>query len=109
MFTARYIIQVNFRVYGGAMAQAVSCQPLTADSRVRLQVSPCGVCDGQSVTGTEFSDSTSVPPSVSFRQSSILIFILIPLCQPWGPSKKQCSFASPGALDLKALPLFFGL
>jgi hypothetical protein len=29
-----YIIQVNFRVYGGGMAQAVSRQPLTAESRV---------------------------------------------------------------------------
>jgi len=57
-----YIIQVNVRVYGGAMSQTVSRQPLTAESRVRLQVSPCGVYDGQSGTGTEFSDSTSVSP-----------------------------------------------
>jgi hypothetical protein len=65
VFTARYglnIIQVNFRVYSGAMAQAVIRQPLTAESRVRSQVGPCGVYDGQSGNGTEFSDSTSVFP-----------------------------------------------
>jgi hypothetical protein len=47
---------------GRAMAQAVSRRPSTAESRVRSRVSPCGVCGGQSGTGTGFSPSTLVFP-----------------------------------------------
>jgi hypothetical protein len=42
------------------MAQTVSRRPLTAGARVRSRVSPCGICGGQSCTGTRFSPSTSV-------------------------------------------------
>jgi hypothetical protein len=44
------------------MAQAVSRQPLTEETRVRSRVSPCGICGGQSGTGTGFSPSSSVFP-----------------------------------------------
>jgi hypothetical protein len=47
---------------GRAMAQAVSRRPPTAEARVRSRVSPCGICGGQSGTGTGFSPSTSVFP-----------------------------------------------
>jgi hypothetical protein len=43
-----------------AMAQAVSRRPLTAESQVRARVNPCGICGGQSGTGTGFSQSSSV-------------------------------------------------
>jgi hypothetical protein len=42
------------------MAQAVSRRPLTAETRVRSRVGSCGICGGQSGTGTGFSLSTSV-------------------------------------------------
>jgi hypothetical protein len=40
---------------GRAMAQVVSRRPLTAEARVRARVNPCGICGGQSGTGTGFS------------------------------------------------------
>jgi hypothetical protein len=45
-----------------AMAQAVSHRPLTAEARVRVRVNPCGICGGQSGTGTGFSPSSSIFP-----------------------------------------------
>jgi hypothetical protein len=47
---------------GRAMAQVVSRWPLTAEARVRARVYPCGICGGQSGTGTVFSPSSSVFP-----------------------------------------------
>jgi hypothetical protein len=47
---------------GRAMAQAVSRQPLTAETRVRSRVNPYGICGRQSGTGTGFSTSSSVSP-----------------------------------------------
>jgi hypothetical protein len=47
---------------GRAMAQVVSRRPLTAEARVRDRVNPCGICGGQSGTGTGFSTSSSVFP-----------------------------------------------
>jgi hypothetical protein len=49
-------------VRGRAMAQAVSRRHLTAKARVRARVNPCGVCGGQSETGTGFSPSSTVLP-----------------------------------------------
>jgi hypothetical protein len=40
------------------MAQAVSRRPLIAEARV----GSCGICGGQSGTGTDFSPTTSVLP-----------------------------------------------
>ena len=48
--------------YGRAMAQAVSRRRLTAEARVQSRVSQCGVCGGQSGTGTGFSPSNLVFP-----------------------------------------------
>jgi hypothetical protein len=58
---------------GRAMTQAVSRRPLAAEVRVRSWMSLCGICGGQSGTGTGFSPSTSVfPLSISFHRCSII-------------------------------------
>jgi hypothetical protein len=44
------------------MAQVVSRRPLTAQARSRARVNPCGICGGQSGSGTGFSPSSSVFP-----------------------------------------------
>jgi hypothetical protein len=44
------------------MAQALSRWPLTAESGVRARVNPCGICGGQSGTGTGLSTSSPVFP-----------------------------------------------
>jgi hypothetical protein len=64
-------ITVRF-VKGSAMIQTVSRRPLTAEARVRSRVSPCGICGGQSGTGTGFpAEYFGFPLSVSFHRCSI--------------------------------------
>jgi hypothetical protein len=45
---------------GRATVQAVIRRPLTAEARVHARVNPCGICGGQSGTGTGFSACSSV-------------------------------------------------
>jgi hypothetical protein len=41
------------------MDQAVSHLPLAAEAQVRDRVNPCGICGGQSGTGTGFTPTSS--------------------------------------------------
>jgi hypothetical protein len=53
------------------MAQVVSRRPLIAEARVRARVNPCGICGGQSGTGTGFSlEFFCFPLSISFHRRS---------------------------------------
>jgi len=47
---------------GRAVFQAVSRRPITTETQVGSQVSPCEICGGQSGGGTGFSPSTSGSP-----------------------------------------------
>jgi hypothetical protein len=51
-----------------AIAQAASHRLLTAEAGILAQVSPCGICGGQSGSGTDFSQVTL---SLSFHRSSL--------------------------------------
>jgi hypothetical protein len=55
---------------GHAMAQTVSCRPLTVEAQVYACISPRGICGGQSGTGTDFSEFFSFPLPISFHHGS---------------------------------------
>jgi hypothetical protein len=42
------------------VAQAVTCRPVTMESRVLARVTLCGICGGHSSSGTGFSSSSLV-------------------------------------------------
>jgi hypothetical protein len=84
---------------GRAVAQAVSRRPLAAEARIRSRISPCGICGGQSGTGTGLSPSTSVfpcqfhstcAPLHGKRKKLIILIIFI----TWLNSKPQWCGAS---------------
>jgi hypothetical protein len=55
MISSKQTSWLRSSVRGGrAMAQVVSCRPLTAEARA----SPCGICGGQSGSGTGISPSS---------------------------------------------------
>jgi hypothetical protein len=59
------------------MVLAVRRQHLTAEARIRPQVSPCEICGEQSGTGRGFSPSSSVfPVNIIPPWLSILIYHL---------------------------------
>jgi hypothetical protein len=56
---------------GRAMAQVFSRRLLIAEARFRARINPCGICGGQSGTGTGFLSVLRVfPVNISFRRSS---------------------------------------
>jgi hypothetical protein len=53
------------------MAQAVSRRPLTPEACVCFRVNSCGICGGQSGTGTGFSPSCS--PFLSYYHFTVAL------------------------------------
>jgi hypothetical protein len=61
----------------------ISRRPLTAETRVRSWVSPCGICGGQSGTGIDFTHSIRfspvnfIPPVLNYKEKrkTLIIFI----------------------------------
>jgi hypothetical protein len=75
----------NTLTHGRAMAQEVSRRPPTAEAWVRSRVSLCGICGGQSGTGTglprviRFSPVNFVPPVLPLlgKMKKLIIFLFI--------------------------------
>jgi hypothetical protein len=59
-----------------AMAQVISRRPLTAEALVRIRVNTCGICGGQSGTGTGFSQSSSIFQSIYHSTVALQIHII---------------------------------
>jgi hypothetical protein len=86
-----------------AMAQAVIRRPVTAEARVRSRVIPCGICGGQSGTGTGFSPSTSIFPCqfhstgapIHRKPKNLIIFITGFCRKPQGCGASVASAAGP--------------
>jgi len=54
------IYTINLTSPSHAMAQVVCHMPLTVESHIQSQASPCGICCRQSGTGVDFSLSTAL-------------------------------------------------
>jgi hypothetical protein len=65
---------------GRAMAQVASRRPLTAEARARALVNPCGICGGQSGTGTGFSPRSSVFPCQYLSAVALQTHIIWGMC-----------------------------
>jgi hypothetical protein len=87
------------------MAQAVSRRPLTAEARIRSQFSPCGICSGQSGTGTGFfpralrySPVSFIPPVLHYKEKGgkkLIFFITRLHNKPQGCNASVASAAGP--------------
>jgi hypothetical protein len=61
------------------MDQAANLRPVTKEAQVRARVSPCGICGGQSGTGTGFSRVLRF-----FSVNIIPPWLSTPMCIAWG-------------------------
>jgi hypothetical protein len=63
------------------MAQVVSRRPQTAEAQVRARVKPCGICCGQSGTGTGFfSEFFGFPLSIYHSTVALQTHIIWGMC-----------------------------
>ena len=60
------------------MAQALSCRTLTAEDRVRSQISPREICVRKSGSGAGYTHSTSVHPCQYHSANAPYPFIHLP-------------------------------
>jgi hypothetical protein len=108
------MFKMDFRIQSRVIGQALSRGPLTAEERVRAQVSPCDIHGGRSGIGTKVSTNTPIfALSVSFHHCflfTVIQMLLLPEVQTdeaWEHPKTQCTSGKRRALDRKALSLFF--
>jgi len=91
---------------------AFSRRLLTAEARVRYQVSRREICVGQCGTGTGFSQNTSVfscqyhSTNAPYSSSSTRCYYRTDKWAKLGIFQKQCSYGSRAAVDRKVFSLF---
>jgi hypothetical protein len=72
--------QIYEMVTYGLFTQLISCQPFATENYVHSQASKRGICDGQNVTGTGFTPSTSGSPcQYRFTNAPYSISHLLPM------------------------------
>jgi len=97
------------------MAQAVSRQPLTAETRVRSRLSPCGICGGQIALGHDFlrvlrfSCVSSITPQILrvFPQSTYFSYQKDKAVKTGNLPKLQSSFENQVELDINVRSFSF--
>jgi hypothetical protein len=113
LFTSKSARVGKDNFMGRAMAQAVSRRSLTAGVRVRSRISPCGMCGGQSGTGTSFSQVLQFFP-VNFvplvlhykeKRKKLIIFITGFHNKPQGCGASVAYTAGPCTTEKKRIIL----
>jgi hypothetical protein len=85
------------------MALTISHRPVSAEGRVRSRVCQCGICGGQSGTGTGFSPSISALHYKEKRKKKLIIFITGLHNQPEDCGASVASAAGPFTIKKTAL------
>jgi hypothetical protein len=102
---------MNLIFKGSALAEVVRLLPLAKEDWVQSQISPCGICGGESVNRSGVSKRTLVIPCRYINSQQHLVLILIYLLflsevqlgETWEHSK---SVRKSGSIDHNSI-LFF--
>jgi hypothetical protein len=98
--SSRGVISTTNRFIAGAVGR----RPLTGETQARYHVSPCGICSGQSGTGTNsrFFPFIVIPPMHHSHLDLHIILSRRTNGRNLGTFQKQCTFDNRKALERKS-------